>query len=197
VAEELIARYGVDGFELKDVAARVGIRSPSIFAHFKGREDLAEAVARRVGEIVVEQFKTEGTDVETVLRSGVRSLVAHLAQHPAHVRILLADLARHRAVNQLSGSAAQVIKAEERVQALLTAGARAGVFREVRADAYVAFMLGGILSSLAWYGWDEQGNLQGPLSLARIQHDAEEIAVSYLLRKHAQDSGGQDGAGGA
>ena len=61
VAEELIARHGVEAFELKEVAARVGIRSPSIFAHFKGREDLAECVSRRVGETIVAQFAATAT----------------------------------------------------------------------------------------------------------------------------------------
>lgn len=195
VAEELIARYGVDGFELKDVAAKVGIRSPSIFAHFRGREDLAEAVARRVGQIIVDQFNIEGTDPEKVLRRAVRNLVAHLAANPAHVRILLADLGRHREVNQLSGSAEQVLRAEERVQQLLTAGVQKGVFRKVRADAYISFVLGGILSSLAWYGWDEQGNLQGPVTLARIQKDAEEVAVRFLRTRDDEseaDANGRD-----
>jgi AcrR family transcriptional regulator len=129
VAEELIARQGVEGFELKDVAARVGIRSPSIFAHFKGREDLADAVARRVGKIITDQFDIEGTDPEKVLRRAVKNLVSHLATHPAHVRILLADLGRHREVNQLSGSAEQVLRAGARVAALLDAGVQKGVFR--------------------------------------------------------------------
>jgi len=187
VAEELIARHGVAGFELKDVAARVGIRSPSIFAHFKGREDLAEAVARRVGQVIVDLFEIEGSDPETVLRRSIRNLVAHLAANPAHVRILLADLSRHREVNQLSGSAEQVLRAEARVSALLAAGVQAGSFRKVAADAYIAFMLGGILSSLAWYGWDEHGNLQGPVTLSRIQRDAEDIALRFLLAKGDTD----------
>jgi AcrR family transcriptional regulator len=180
VAEELIAQHGVEGFELKDVATRVGIRSPSIFAHFKGREDLAEAVARRVGQRIVDQFDIAGTDPEKILRKAVRNLVAHLAEHPAHVRILLADLVRHRELHQLTGSAEHVLRAGARVGALLQNGCEKGVFRKVRLDTYIAFVLGGILSSLAWYGWDEQGRPQGPLSLPRLQRDAEDLAVRFL-----------------
>ncbi len=192
VAEELIARHGVAGFELKDVAARVGIRSPSIFAHFKGREDLAEAVARRVGQVIVDLFDVEGSDPEATLRRAIRSLVAHLAANPAHVRILLADLSQHREVDQLSGSAEHVRRAEQRVEALLAAGVQAGCFRKVEADAYMAFMLGGILSSLAWYGWDERGNLQGRVSLARIQRDAEDIALAFLCAPGDAGGGSRD-----
>jgi AcrR family transcriptional regulator len=193
VAEELIARHGVEGFELKDVAAKVGIRSPSIFAHFKGREDLAEAVARRVGEAVVEQFPVQGDSPEGVLRAAVGNLVQHLSRNPAHVRILLADLGRHREVNQLSGSAEQVLEAAGRVKGVLEHGHAQGVFRKVRPDEYIAFMLGGILSSLAWYGWDEDGRLQGPLTVERIERDAQEMAVRFLmLRPGDDDSGDQD-----
>jgi AcrR family transcriptional regulator len=192
VAEELIARHGVEGFELKDVAAKVGIRSPSIFAHFKGREDLAEAVARRVGEAVVEQFPIEAGEPEQVLRKAVSNLVAHLARNPAHVRILLADLGRHREVNQLSGSAEQVLAAASRVKVLLDLGTSQGAFRKVRPDQYIAFMLGGILSSIAWYGWDQEGTLQGPLTVGLIQRDAEEMAVRFLIRG-AHDRDDADG----
>lgn len=180
VAEQLIARHGVEGFELKEVAAQVGIRSPSIFAHFKGREDLAEAVSRRVGEVIVEHFEVEGDDPGEALRKAVRNLVAHLAANPAHVRILLADLARYREVHRLTGAAEQVLKAERRVAGLLSRGQEQGVFRLVRSDGYIAQMLGGILSILAWYGWDEEGKLQGPVTLEGLQQQAEEAALRYL-----------------
>jgi len=48
VAEEIISRSGMEGMRLKDVAARVGIQPPSIFAHFEGREAIGNAVAARV-----------------------------------------------------------------------------------------------------------------------------------------------------
>ncbi len=47
-AEQLFAELGYHGVTLKDVAARVGISSPLIHYHFKGKESLYEAVwARR------------------------------------------------------------------------------------------------------------------------------------------------------
>lgn len=180
VAEQLIAVRGVDGFELKDVAAGVGIRAPSIFAHFKGREDLAEAVARRVGRVVLEQFRAEGAAPEAMLGSAVRSMVGHLAQHPAHVRILLADLGRHREGGELSGSAEQVGDALVKVEQLLERGTAAGVFRPVRPDLFMAHMLGAVLGALAWYGWDDEGRLQGPIAVEDVVREIEWLALSYL-----------------
>jgi len=182
VSEELIAQHGLERFELKEVAARVGIRSPSIFAHFKGKDAVALEVSRRVGLSVLAHFvvETEGDPLE-VLRASVRRLVAHLAGNPAHVRLLLADLARQREIQHIDGAAQQVEPAEARLAALLAWGRERGVFRQVRTDLYMAQMLGAILSLLAWYGWDEEGELQGQADLRSLQADAAEMAVRYLL----------------
>jgi AcrR family transcriptional regulator len=64
VAEELIALHGMEGFQLKDVAERVGIRPPSIFAHFRSREAVGEAVALHELEQSGHAFDDE--DVELV-----------------------------------------------------------------------------------------------------------------------------------
>jgi TetR/AcrR family transcriptional repressor of cmeABC operon len=44
VALHLFARNGYEGTSLADIAERVGIKKPSIYAHFKGKEDLFLAV---------------------------------------------------------------------------------------------------------------------------------------------------------
>ncbi len=57
VAEELISLHGMEGLRLKDVAERVGIRPPSIFAHFEGRDAIGDAVAQRVLEQLAEVLR--------------------------------------------------------------------------------------------------------------------------------------------
>jgi len=168
VAEQLIAEHGVEAFELKEVAARVGIRSPSIFAHFKGREDLAEAVARRVGIQVVDHFRPEGETPRQMVNAAVRSMVLHLASNPAHARILLADLARHREGGGPSGSAVQLGEAHHQVGRLIAHGQTLGVFRELRTDLFTAQMIGAILAALAWYGFPAEGGVPGPIEVEDI-----------------------------
>ena len=47
VAEEMFAEKGYQGATLRDVAARVGIRTPSLYNHFAGKDALYAAVLER------------------------------------------------------------------------------------------------------------------------------------------------------
>src|SRR5215475_11693621 len=52
-AEALFADRGFEGAALRDVAARVGIRTPSLYNHFPSKEALYAAVLERVVEPVL------------------------------------------------------------------------------------------------------------------------------------------------
>lgn len=44
VALELFSEYGYEGTSVEQIASAVGIKAPSIYAHFKGKEDILKAV---------------------------------------------------------------------------------------------------------------------------------------------------------
>jgi AcrR family transcriptional regulator len=186
VAEELIALHGVEGFQLKDVAARIGIRPPSIFAHFAGREAIAQAVAERmVGGIasLVDEIKDE--EPAATLTRWVRNLVAYLSEHPAHVRLILRDMAHVGSPNVASIASAQqsMEQIKTHLDEVLKRGEAEGTFRPVRPDSVIAQVIGAVVSNLAWEGWDEDGNPLPGAPIETIQDETEQLILGYVLKR--------------
>jgi AcrR family transcriptional regulator len=188
VAEEIISRHGMEGLRLKDVAERVGIQPPSVFTHFEGREAIGDAVAHRVLEQiagVLDAALDEGGNEEARLRRGTRAVTAHLYDHPGHVRMILRDLARSRPGPELALWSPALERIEERVDALLSAGARSGAFRPVPLGAFLPVLEGAIVASLGWSGFSgEDGRPAVDLSREEIVARIEDVAWAYV-RPHA------------
>ena len=89
-AEEVFAEKGLAAAPVRDIAARVGLNAGSLYNHFRGKEELYEAVLERgltpVLETVTEQLLAAGTpgrDEETLDR-----IVTHFATNPHLARLI-------------------------------------------------------------------------------------------------------------
>jgi AcrR family transcriptional regulator len=81
-ASELFAERGYEGVRVQDVAARAGATTGTIYAHFRGREELlAAAVEAHVGEVLLTVLGPDVNDVASL----VASLGPHLAEDPDSV----------------------------------------------------------------------------------------------------------------
>jgi len=156
VAEDLIARDGFENLKLKEMAERLGIRSPSIFAHYAGRDAVVSAVVLRYLHSLDDQFLADGRDDPTGgLMDGIRHLVRQWATHPAYVRLCLRDLEYPHGMpeahwklegsaleNALSGPIGAMIA---RLKAILDRGYELGEFREMDVITVYRQILGAVL----------------------------------------------------
>ncbi len=183
VAEDLIARYGTEGLQLKEVAEQVGIRPPSVFAHFDGRQGIADAIGERILAQLVRRLGRvldRYDDPEEAVRQGIGSLVDHLLDNPAHVRLLLRDLARSSQSLDVDLSSPEMSQMFTRIGEVLSEGERRGVFRRVRAVSFLAQVEGAILANIAFSGWDDSGRPRTPVKRGELRREAQAFAFGYL-----------------
>ena len=185
-AERLIALHGVEGFQVKDAAEAVGIRPASVYAHFEGRDAIAQAVDARLYEGIVEQvLPAEDGDPEELLLQMVGNMVRYYAACPAHLRLNLRDLAQasYPLEKPEPPSAVYWGKIVDAFSSLVQRGVESGQFRKLRAERVQAQLVGAAMASLCWRGWDADGNCVSGVPVDEIVHEAQDLMLR-LLRKH-------------
>lgn len=144
-AERHIATKGVHGFTLKDIADPLDVRVPAIYKHYKSRDDVLVAVARRFIALLSQQFQYPQESLADPVRT-LREVVEEFARfhlaHPTYVRLSLIDFATPQGgmeyIRLAAGgpfrsnfSAGPLAPMHRRLRALIAAGRRSGHFREV------------------------------------------------------------------
>ncbi len=88
-AEALFAERGYEGTTLRDVAAAVGIRNPSLYNHFDNKESLYAAVLKRgirpVLDLLTVEVSRPAGGVSSAVMQGVMQL---LIEHPNLPRLV-------------------------------------------------------------------------------------------------------------
>jgi len=182
-AERLIALHGVEKFQVKDVAQSVGIRPASVYAHFEGREAIADEVDNRLYERIEREILPDGDgDPAELLLRMMRNMIQYYAANPAHMRLALRDLAQAGfPVADPDGPAWHHWNAIARAfTGLVRRGTREGVFRRARPDSVHAQIVGAALASLCWRGWDADGNPVSGVSVNQIVRETQELALRLL-----------------
>jgi AcrR family transcriptional regulator len=183
-AERLIAAHGAEGLQLKDVADAVGIRPPSIYAHFESRDAICRAVARRLyGGIMAAVKLDRSHDPMEALLQALDDYVRYLAGRPAHLRLVLRDLAYTPLATEDSKTASkeEAWQAKsEAFRALVRRGIDAGRFRPLRPERVEAQLVGAIAANLCWGGWDEAGHPIAGVPIEEIVRESRDLAVRLL-----------------
>lgn len=180
-AEKLITLHGMENFRLQDLAVRVGIRPPSVFAHFAGgRKAITEAVSKRVVEGIFGALTVSAPhDPARALEDMVSGLVRHLAANPVRIPLLMRELGQSGAGVEADQSQPLVEQVTARVAELLERGAADGRFRAVPVHSFIAQTFGAVLVNFAWFrvcAWDQ------PIPAEEV--DAVEREALELMRRY-------------
>jgi len=146
VAEALFARSGYRGAGLREIAAQVGIRAPSLFKHFAGKQVLYNAVLlnifARLDEVAT--VLAGAAPFAVRLEQFVGGYIDLVADDPHVVPLLFRELMeRSEAMDADTRRAAARIY--RRIDVFLAAGQRAGAFRPVDRFRFQIALTGAIL----------------------------------------------------
>lgn len=182
-AEALATLYGIEHLKLQGVAERIGIKLPSVYAHFSGREDILAAMTQRVNQRMNGLYHSEnGETPAQTLRRGAQALLTLLGDNPAYYRILLRDWSvppgydpGGKTISQHPVPALPVALQElnQRIQALLDRHRSPDLFR---AGDFIAAVHGFVIISLS-----SLPNLEGAEGRVYIDFENVKPRLDHLL----------------
>ena len=192
--ERLIARKGVYGFTLQDVAGPLGVQVPAIYKHFKSRDDVLVELSRRFIEGLSRQFapaQRTGSDPVAMLKRRLDEFVDFHLDNPAYVRLSLVDFATPEGgmeyLTLASGGplhetphVGPLAIMHRHVAILLDAGRKTGAFREVVALDFYLIVKSVLLIRLVFRNDTLLTGKPSPSQVAETKSTLWDVARRYL-----------------
>jgi AcrR family transcriptional regulator len=93
VAVEVMTEFGVAGLTLGEVARRMGIRPPSLYVYFDGKDALYDALFERGWRELLATMRavaaaSDGTDLVADLHASEAAFVRWAVEHPAYAPLM-------------------------------------------------------------------------------------------------------------
>lgn len=172
----LFAERGYLGTSMKDIAAVLGLRAPSLYNHVNSKQDLLrEIMVRTMSDLIRDHQTAIGTttDVTEQLRRAMDAHVRYHARHPRDVRIGNAEI-----WNLEEPAQSEVRKMRRQYnyawQSIIKRGVQQGRFETPSAQLASYAMLEMGIGIALWY---RQG---GPLSEAELAYYYSDMALRLV-----------------
>jgi AcrR family transcriptional regulator len=180
-ALELFAAQGYRGTTVDEIGARVGIRGPSVYKHFRSKQDLlVDIVVGTTDALLAAQraaVRTEG-DVRDQLRRAVEAHVRFHAEHPREAFVAGSEV-ESLAEPHRSDVLRKRAEYERLLRRLVDTGVRDGMFAvdSPRLAAYAILDMGAGVA-----GWFGSG---GPVSQDELATFYAELALRLVGGKRS------------
>lgn len=180
-AETIIARQGLATFRIRDVAELLDVQSQAIYNYFDGREALIEAVSESFTREVVEAMTVpEAKDLWDEVRLSARNLASFLCFKPSAAYLILADMAQWT-LSQTGLAREMDISYQRHISEVLAKGADEGIFRPIRAAAYLSYLTSGIAANVLWNDRHRALRDGTAVSESIIRQEAVDLVESLLM----------------
>jgi AcrR family transcriptional regulator len=161
----LFAERGYHGTAVSQIAASLGIRTPSLYNHMRSKQDLLEAIIGRTVDAVLADFRTAVDDVSDPVEQLRRAVRVYALRHATHRR---EALVASRDTTSLPEPARTRIRQQERyheraVRAIIADGAAAGDFH-VESPALASFAILEMCLSIARWFRDDGARTAGQVA---------------------------------
>ena len=201
-AERIIAKHGVDGLRLVDIAKSLGVSQPGIYTHYKnGRNEILANVGIRAIDGLADHFEDDGrSDPEKILERDIRRLVVYWVENPSHLRLLIRDFASPDGLplfNELAGGPPGTLEKSgkwkpmrERLKGILDRGYRMGKFRRVDSGEFFNLVMGITLMDLVHPFYRSSKKIPKKKLIEKLQSRLIDVALR-VVRKDLRPGGSQ------
>jgi len=158
-AEKIIEEKGFEEFRLQDIADAIGIKQPSIYNHYAGRQAILSELSLKAVNGQLNLFDSDDAidDPFAELVAGSKRLISFLASHIVYVRLLLLDLSSPTGLpefNAVLGEPGELEKKTlgpmlEQLDRILVKGRKNGTLRGVNTTDFYHLIYGTSLVQLA------------------------------------------------
>ena len=155
-ALEMLGTRGVSELSMSDIARRVGLVPSAIYRHFRGKDEVLDAVLELIGQRLlsnVQAVQEEGGDHLERLRRLVMRHVRFVRENQAIPRIVFSDEITSRNPARKAKAHATIRTYLDRVAEMARAGQQEGEIRADLAPETVALLLLGIVQpgAVLWH----------------------------------------------
>jgi AcrR family transcriptional regulator len=161
----LFAERGYHGTAVSQIAASLGIRTPSLYNHMRSKQELLEAIIGRTVDGVLADFRTAVDEVSDPAERLRRAVRVYALRHATHRR---EALVANRDTASLPEPARTRVRQQERsperaVRGIIADGVAAGDFR-VESPALASFAILEMCLSIARWFRDDGARTAGQVA---------------------------------